>query len=355
MAVTGIGLVTPLGADLAATRRAVAEGGTPRPAPAFDPRPHLTQPKALKLMDRRTQMAVAAASMALRDASLPPGSLDPERLGVLIGSSGSDLQAEDLSRAVAGPGHRAAEDIAYFSERILSGLNPLWLLVNLPNMVSAHVAIQLDAKGPNSTVMTDAIAGAQAIGEAAEWIRSGEADAVLAGGADVGALPFVSAGYDQAGFFEHAAFDLSEGAAVLLLEEAGRAAGRSARVYGRVSSYACASSPGGRDALVATMSAALEETRRAGLTVGALCCASVFQEALLRAERDAVAEVFGPAGVPLVEFRSVLGHALSAAPAIDAALMLCALGESEKGGAVLCNSLGFLGQSATLAFSRRAA
>lgn len=357
---TGIGVVTPLGVDLAATRRALAAGDRAVRGSGFDPRPHLTQPKALKLMDRRTQMAVAAASMALADASLPSGSLDGERLGVLIGSSGSDLQAEDLSRAVADPGHRAAEDIAYFSERILSGLNPLWLLVNLPNMVSAHVAIQLDARGPNSTVMTDWIAGAQAIGEAAEWIRAGEADAVLAGGADVGVLPFVFAGYDQAGLFTDggggpARFALSEGAAVLLLEESGRAAKRRARVYGEVSSYACASTPGGRDALVSTMTAVLEETRRAGLPVVSLCCASVFQDSLLRAEQDAVAQVFGPTGVEIVEFRSALGHALSAAPAIDAALMLCALGESAGGGAVLCNSLGFLGQSATLAFSRNAA
>jgi len=203
--------------------------------------------------------------------------------------------------------------------------------------------------------MTDWIAGAQAIGEATEWIRAGEADAVLAGGADVGVLPFVFAGYEQAGLFEQGAFDLSEGAAVLLLEEAGRAAERGARVYGRVSSYSCASTPGGRDALIATMTSALEETRRAGLTVDTLCCASVFEETLLRAEREAVEEVFGAAGIRLVEFRSALGHALSAAPAIDAALMLCALRESAGTGAVLCNSLGFLGQSATLAFSREAA
>jgi 3-oxoacyl-[acyl-carrier-protein] synthase II len=363
--VTGIGAVTPLG-DLSGTRRALAEGrraptGRSRyggPAPAaevrdFDARPHFRIPKALKLTDRRTQMAVAAASMAMADAGAGGGGIDPERLGVVIGSSGSDLQAEDLARATADPEHRAAEDIPFFAERILSGLNPLWLLVNLPNMASAHVAIQLDARGPNSTVMTDWIAGAQAIGEGAGWIRSGEADAVLAGGADVGILPFALASYEQAELFRPDAglpepFTVSEGAAVLLLEEAEHAARRGARIYGELAGYACACAPPEEGALAVTMAQAAAES---GIAPERVCCASVFRSPHWEAERDAVAAVVRGREAVL-EFRSSLGHSLGASGAIDAALALAAVPE---GSSVLVNALGFLGQAATIAFSRRAA
>ena len=75
------------------------------------------------------------------------------------------------------------DDVAAFGRDVLSGLNPLWLLVNLPNMVSAHISIQFDLQGPNSTVMTDWIAGIQALGEGAAWIEQNEADVVVCGGA----------------------------------------------------------------------------------------------------------------------------------------------------------------------------
>ena len=358
--VTGIGVVTPLG-DLAATLRAVAEGrtavsrgsryGCPEAAAEvrdFDPRPHFRIPKALKLTDRRTRMAVAAASMALADAG---GTIDPERLGVVVGSSGSDLQAEDLARATADPGHRAAEDIPFFAQRVLAGLNPLWLLVNLPNMASAHVAIQLDARGPNSTVMTDWIAGAQAIGEGAGWIRSGEADAVLAGGADAGVLPFVLASYEDADFFRPDAavpepFAVSEGAAVLLLEARDHAVRRGARIHGEIAGYASACAPPEECALAETMPAAAGP----GGAPAAVCCASVFHAPHWGAERHAVARR-APGSARLFQFRSALGHPLGASGAIDAALALACAGAGET---VLVNAFGFLGQAATLGLRRAA-
>ncbi len=89
-------------------------------------------------------------------------------------------------------------------------------------MTSAHVAIQVQARGPNSTIMSDWAAGQQAVGEAAEWIRAGETDAVLAGGADSAIQPFAYAAYEQMGLFaEHDGprFVPGEGAAIMLLEE----------------------------------------------------------------------------------------------------------------------------------------
>jgi 3-oxoacyl-[acyl-carrier-protein] synthase II len=285
--------------------------------------------------------------MALADAG---GTPEPERLGVVVGSSGSDLQAEDLGRATADPGHRAAEDIPFFAGRVLSGLNPLWLLVNLPNMASAHVAIQLDARGPNSTVMTDWIAGAQAIGEAAGWIRSGEADAVLAGGADVGVLPFVLASYEDAELFRSdpavpEPFALSDGAAVLLLEGRDAAERRGARIHGELAGYAAGCAPPEECALAETLAAA-----RATAGPPAVCCASVFHAPHWGAERDAVARAV-PDATRVFQFRSALGHSLGASGAIDAAL---ALASAASGEAVLVNAFGLLGQAATLGFRRAA-
>ena len=254
--ITGIGAVTPLGPSLGATLDALAAGKSAvREATLFDatgfacanaaevrnwdPRPSFRVPKALKLTDRPARFAVAAAEMALDHARWPRDEHRLDALGVVIGSSGSDLQVPDIGRALAGDEDaRSATDIAYFAERMLSGLNPLWLLVSLPNMTSAHVAIQLQARGPNSTIMSDWVAGHQAIGEAAEWIRSGEADAVLAGGADSAIQPLAYAACQQAGFFEADqdgdGLVPAEGAALFLLEERDAACARGATILGEL-------------------------------------------------------------------------------------------------------------------------
>lgn len=254
--VTGVGLVTPLGTGLPANLEALASGrsavapatlldATPFASslagevPAFDARPFFRAPKALKLCDRRTRLAVAAAALAVADAAFPGSAL--EALGVAVGTSGSDLGAGELSAAVARAAdpERAAEEAAAFGAGALPGLNPLWLLVHLPNMASAHVAIQLGARGPNTTVMTGEAAGLQAIVEGAEWIREGRADAVLAGGAESPVHPFAFAAHDQAGRLGGPRpLVPAEGAAVLLLEERGFALARGARPRAELGAHA---------------------------------------------------------------------------------------------------------------------
>jgi 3-oxoacyl-[acyl-carrier-protein] synthase II len=250
--ITGIGMVSPLGASYDATIEALNRGHSAiAPLTLFDasgfvqqhaaevrgfePREYFRVPKAMKLTDRTTRFAVAAAAMALQDAAWPFD--EPrDRLGVVIGSSGSDLQARELARALETDAKlRSIEDIPFFADRILSGLNPLWLLVNLPNMPSSHVGIQLGARGPNNTIMTDWVAGSQAIGEAADWIRDGDADAVLAGGADTALQPFAYASYEQTAILTdlrhgRPGFIPAEGAAVLLLEDYEHAQQRGARI-----------------------------------------------------------------------------------------------------------------------------
>jgi len=254
--VTGVGLVTPLGvgldanlAALAASRSAIAPATLLDATPfasalagevrGFDARPFFRAPKAMKLCDRRTRFAVAAAALALAHGAFPDEAL--ERLGVAVGTSGSDLGAEELSAALARlpePG-RAAEEPAVFGGEALPGMNPLWLLLHLPNMASAHVAIQAGARGLNTSVMTGAAAGLQSVVEGAEWIREGRADAVLAGGAEAPVHAFAFAAFEQAGRFDGPApLVPAEGAALLLLEERVSALGRGARLLAELGGHA---------------------------------------------------------------------------------------------------------------------
>jgi 3-oxoacyl-[acyl-carrier-protein] synthase II len=200
----------------------------------FEPRAHFRVAKALKLTDRKTGFAVAAAGMALAEAGFPEEAR--EALGVVLGTSGSDLQEKELARAFRrAPEPFEATDVPRFASAVLEGLNPLWLLVGLPNMTSAHVAIQLGARGPNSTVMTDWASGLQAIAEAADWVRAGECDAVLAGGADSGLHPLAYAALEQAGRLGGPeGLVPGEGAAVVLLEERDRALARGATIVGEI-------------------------------------------------------------------------------------------------------------------------
>ena len=381
--ITGYGAVTPLGNDLEATIAALPDGrcafapatrfastafGEARVAEvkAFSPREYFRAPKAIKLTDRAAQFAVAASMMALDEAGWPSADDEAETLGVAIGSSGSDLQAAELARAIGpDPASRAVEDIAFFAARILGDLHPLWLLVNLPNMVSAHVAIQCGARGPNTTIMTDWIAGSQAIGEAYDWIRRGDASAVLAGGADCGVHPFAYASYEQGGLLsanddgDERRFVLGEGAGMLVLEDRERALDRGARVLGEIAGYATASAPvddttavsGG--ALAETLGAALSEAAWSPAEVDLIVNASVFDRRFLAIERAALRRAIGsaPAGARAMEFTSRLGHALGAAGAIDAALAvaLAVRSDAERGCRIVCNSIGYSGQAATLA------
>ncbi len=111
-------------------------------------------------------------------------------------------------------------------------------------MASAHVSIQLEARGPNTTVMTGWAAGLSAIIEGAAWIAEGSAVAVLAGGADSAVHPFAFAAFEQAGLFAGPSpLVPAEGAAVVLLEEREAALARGARILGEVGDHALAAGP----------------------------------------------------------------------------------------------------------------
>lgn len=372
--VSGIGVVSALGPDLAhscaairagtsAIRRTSADGAmseAPMTAEVldFEARPHFRLPKALKLTNRPTQFAVAAATMALESARWTTAPAAMQEVGVVIGSSGFDPQAADLARAVGyDPDGRAVRDLPCFADRMLSRLNPLWLLIGLPNMTSSHVAIQLQAQGPNSSIMNDWVAGVQAIGEAAEWIRNGEADVVLAGGADSAIYPHVCASYGQVGLLAGSGdptttFVPGEGAAIVMLEEREHARARRAPVHGEICGYASASGiPTSADTAVdRTLSAALADADWSPRMVESVGSSRVPGPTAAAVEQAALERVLGDRAqhVHRVEYQRYVGHALAAAGAIDLALLLALHARAEPRG-ILFTATGFSGQAVTLA------
>lgn len=318
--------------------------------PSFDARSWFPNPKALKLTDLRTRLTVAAAGMAVRDSGLSAAQL--EAAGVVVGTSGADLQTEDVARALGGLAGGDPREMSHFAPRVLRKLNPLWLLVNLANMASAHVAIALQARGPNSTVTTDAAAGLQAIGEAARWVAGGEAEVVVAGGADTGVLPFAVGALHDSGLTGPDARSVpADGATLFTLESAEHARARGATVLGTVRGYA--SGCGGD--IRRTMGRACREAGWEPSDVTVMCDAAVFT----KERSDAKAFVRDAARIDVAH---IAGHALAAtAPlALAVALRRGAAIESvpseERRGTprnprnrILVNAIGSAGQCATLA------
>lgn len=312
---------------------------------AFDARPWFRIPKALKLADRRTRFAVAAASMALVDAGLDY--YTAANAGVVIGTNAHDVQVLDIARALGPLSDGDVCDIDYFGGRILRKLPPLWLLVSLSNMASAHVAIQLGALGPNSTITTDWISGLQAIGEAARWIAGNEAEVVLAGGADCGVLPLLYAAFDEEAYFNNSepAFVPGEGAAIFVVEELDHAQARGARILAEVTGYASSCSTAGSssavEALSRTMSRAIEESGSS--SVDLICDAALFAPSRRDDEERAIHGMF-PTTPARFECNSLTGFAMAAAAPIALALASA----SAEHGTIIVNSLGSQSQAASL-------
>ena len=254
--VTGLGALTPVGNDVPTTWRALVEGrsGVKRitrfdPSPfetqiagqvkGFDPQEHFDRKEARRL-DRFVQFAVVATRQALEDAKLTINADNAERVGVVIGTAvgGIETLLTEFEKLQAGGPRR---------------LSPFFLPMMLADAASGQVAISCGAKGPNIAIVSACASGSNAIGEAAEMIRRGDADAIISGGSEAPLLPIVFAGFNVMGVLstrndepERACrpFDatrdgpaMSEGAGILILESLKHATARGAKIYGEIIGY----------------------------------------------------------------------------------------------------------------------
>jgi len=343
IAVTGLGVVSPHGDDAQAMFSALMRADSalqavfpdlPKPAAAalapFDESRWFTKMQ-LAGVDRVSQLAVAAADLAMRDAGTAVGELDPERVGVYVG---------------CGMGGATALEAAYRSG---GRVPPLTIPAFMPNAPAAHVAMRQGVKGPVLTYSVACASSAIAIAEAAKAVERGEVDLAIAGGSEALIAPGVVLAWQAmqtlAAFkpgeaatsirpfaSDRTGFALGEGSAFVVLESAERAQRRGARVYASLSGWGISS-----DATHLTKPDAPGQSRalRSALRVANLQPADVgYCNAHGTAtrigdvvEHDALAAVWG-ADVDRLQVSSTKalhGHLLGAAGALEAVVTVLAV------------------------------
>ncbi len=203
--VTGVGVISPIGigndrfwdslesgTSGIAPLRSLPAGSLPCKLAAeitdFDPLQYVYEKKFLKVMSRDIQLGVSAASLAMKDAGLAAGDIEPERLGVEFGAGHISFTPDELSEAARDyqdPSDR--QGYTRWGEGALGKIAPLWLLRQLPNMPACHVAIEHDARGPNNTITSADASALLALQEAMRCINRGHADVMIVGacGSDI--------------------------------------------------------------------------------------------------------------------------------------------------------------------------
>jgi 3-oxoacyl-[acyl-carrier-protein] synthase II len=198
--ITGVGVISPIGTGKVPFWGKLIAGqsgiGYLRALPArdlpcklaaeitdFDPLQHVYHKKFLKVMSRDIQLGVCAASMAMKDADLAAGDVDPDRLGVEFGAGHISFTPGELAEAAQEFVAAATDGNSRWGDEGLSKIAPLWLLGQLPNMPASHVAIEHDARGPNNTITSADASALLALQEALRVIHRGQADVMIVGAA----------------------------------------------------------------------------------------------------------------------------------------------------------------------------
>jgi 3-oxoacyl-[acyl-carrier-protein] synthase II len=147
----------------------------------FNPLTYLRKRKLLKVMSRDIQLGVSAAALAMADARLGRGDLDPDRLGVVFGGGHIPPNPRELVEAAALCERNNSFFFDRFGKECMEQISPLWLLPQLPNMPASHVAIEHDARGPNNTITSREASPLLALGEAVATVQRGAADCMIVG------------------------------------------------------------------------------------------------------------------------------------------------------------------------------
>jgi 3-oxoacyl-[acyl-carrier-protein] synthase II len=344
---TGIGVVNPLGQDAATYWDGLSHGRSGvrtiqsfDPAPlstrfagevsGFEPKKYLAKEsrKQLRVMARAIQLAVAGARLALDDAKVEKGQLDPTRFGVVFGAGLLPSELNELAAAATTAsqnGRLGKIDLHTWGAEGLPAITPLWMLKYLPNMLACHVSILHDAQGPNNSITAGDVGSLLALGEAYHIIRRDQADFFLVGGADSKVNPLSMV---RQCLFGHLSrrndapetacrpFDrnrdglaIGEGAGVLAVEELAHARRRGAAVYGEVAGFGAAFDRGmtGRG-LARAIRAALADAGIGPGEVDHVNAHGLGSPRFDAAEAAALAEVFGPGGVPVWAAKGGLGN-----------------------------------------------
>jgi len=403
--VTGVGAVTPIGDTVDATWDSMlhGRGGIAR-ITRFDPSPYESQMAGevkdfdpTKYMDRKdarrtdrfAQLAVAAASQALTDGKVDVAK-EPERIGVSIGTGVGGLET-------------LVEQVVLMEKRGPGRLSPFLVPMLMANAGSAQVSMQFGLKGPNLTHVSACASSAHAIGECAAIIDRGQADVMVAGGAEAAILPLAIGAFSTMHAMsrrnddpEHASrpfdkdrdgFTLSEGGAAVILEEREHALARGAHIYGELVGYGATAdayhitspSPEG-EGNARSMRMALDRAKLEPTAIDYINAHGTSTQPNDREETAAIKQVFGDHAYKLLvsSTKSMTGHLLGAAGALEAIACLLALRDGcipptinyqtpdpaldldyvpntarpKEIKTALSNSMGFGGHNATLIFTK---
>jgi 3-oxoacyl-[acyl-carrier-protein] synthase II len=339
--VSGIGMVTPAGADTATSWDVTCAG---RPTAAADSRlDGLTVDfscavagfdaerefgEDARRMDPFTMYAVTAARAAVADAGLAAGDRDPNRTAVVLGT------------AVGGQSTWEAQGVR-LQQRGSRAVHPMTVPKAIGNIAAGTIAIDLGLNGPSLTVSTACAAGTTALGMALDLLRSGRCDVVLAGGTEAAVTPLVCTAFDRLKALSRRVgepsaasrpfdvrrdgFVLGEGAAVLVLERADDVRARGGRARARLLGYGASSDahhltapdPDGRGARLALREALAD----AGVGVADVACVNAHATGTPQGdavEARLIADMFGPR-TAVTSTKGVTGHMLGATGAVEAA------------------------------------
>ncbi len=354
---TGVGLVTPLGTGAETTWKGLLAGRSGvRPVsrfdasclpvriggevPDFEPRQWLEK-KDLKKTDLVVQYALAAAQMAVAESGLTVPFADPSRAGVIIG---------------VGMGGVSSIEEAYelFVRKEFRKVSPFFIPRIIPNMAAGHVAMRFGARGPNFATTSACSSGAHALGEAVRLIRDGTQDVMLAGGAEApvtligvggfAAMRALASSYNDDPTRASRPFDqdregfvIAEGAGMLVLESLEHATARGARALVELAGYGAncdayhmtQPAPEGVGA-AECMTLALEDAAVAPEAVGYINAHGTSTPYNDEAETLAVKRVFGEHAhrLAISSTKSMTGHLLGAAGAVEAGITVLALRNS---------------------------
>jgi 3-oxoacyl-[acyl-carrier-protein] synthase II len=406
--VTGIGIVSPVGLDAETTWRALCAGESgvgmitqfdttqfrvkiAAEVKNWDPTPYISK-KKLKEMERFTEFAMGAATMAIADAKLELSAEERDEAGCFVGVGLGGLSTLERTKQV-------------LLEKGPSRISPYSIPAIISNLAAGQISMAFGLRGPSYCTTSACSSGAHALGEAAEWIRRGRAQVMVAGGAEATITPVGIGGFEAMMALSKRnddpktasrpfdktrdGFVSGEGSAVLILESLTRAKKRGARIYCELTGYGASSdahhltgpAPRGEGAQ-RSMRMALKDAKVSPDQVDYLNAHATATPAGDVAETHAIMDVFGTHATDkklwVSSTKSMTGHLLGAAGALESAICALAIAQGRVPPTInlndpdpectldyvanagrersikhaLNNSFGFGGTNAALVFSR---
>jgi 3-oxoacyl-[acyl-carrier-protein] synthase II len=358
--VTGIGAITPVGNDVESMWKVLREGGSgigrithfdaskfPTKIAAevknFDLARYVDDPSRYAWSGRNITFAIAAAKEAVKGSGVLDAPLDPSRFGVYLGAGEGQQDFAVFMKLVNEAREGNGVDLERFTQAGLKHLNPQFEMEQEPNMPAGHLAALFNAQGPNLNCLTACAASSQAIGEATEIIRRGDADVMLSGGAHSMIHAFGVTGFNLLTALSthndeptkasrpfdknRDGFVLGEGAGMLVLEELEHAQARGAHIHGEVVGFGTTADafritdthPEGRGA-VSCIKMALRDARLGTDQIDYINAHGTSTDVNDRVETMAIRLALGQDAysTPVSSIKGMMGHLIAAAGSVEA-------------------------------------